>query len=56
MMIDASEHILDGPFTRQAHEWSFELELEEISPKDWQGYQSNTHTSGSKPIDGVWLS
>ena len=53
LMMDANEHVLDGPFTRQLRE---ELDLEEISHKAWRGSPPNTHISGSKPIDGVWAS
>ena len=53
LMMDANEHVLDGPFTRQLRE---ELDLEEISHKAWRGSPPNTHISGSKPIDDVWAS
>ena len=56
MMMDANEHVLNGPLCRRLRDEELGLDLEEVSHKVWGGREINTHIDGSEPIDGVWVS
>ena len=56
LMMDANEHILNGPLGRSLLAEENGLNLMECSHKAWGGAEPNTHIDGSHPIDGVWAS